>query len=104
MRNRLISYENRLNSQLQNPTPRHTHKSQWTYHPHVLFSWPWSDFYEDYQDGKTCQVRQASRQMIFGNKPDLTTPNLDWADEDDVLVIEIRKTYRTGMDKEQSAK
>jgi hypothetical protein len=54
----------------------------------------WCNFYEENHEESTCEVKKSARDKIFGKKPETTIVVLDWAEPEDVMIINTRnKSY-----------
>jgi hypothetical protein len=56
--------------------------------------WSWCKFFEEHHKKTTCEVKKSSRDKIFGKIPEATIIVLDFAELEDVMVINTRnKAY-----------
>jgi ribonuclease HI len=64
------------------------------FQPKAIFPRAWCNFCEDHHDESTCEVKKNVRDRIFGKKPRYYHFVLDWAPQDDVMVVNtINKSY-----------
>jgi hypothetical protein len=64
----------------------------------------WCNFCEENHDEMTCEVKRNARDRIFGKKLDATIVVLDWAPQDDVMVINTRNKTYTNKSKVDSSR
>ena len=63
-------------------------------HPKVIFPRSWCNFCEEHHKEATCEVRKSARDNIFGKIPETTIAILDFAEPEDVMIINTRnKAY-----------
>jgi hypothetical protein len=54
----------------------------------------WCNFCEEHHEEATCEVRKSARDKIFGKRPETTIVVLDFAEPEDVMIINTRnKSY-----------
>jgi hypothetical protein len=54
----------------------------------------WCNFCEEHHEEATCEVRKSARDKIFGKIPETTIVVLDFAEPEDVMIINTRnKAY-----------
>jgi hypothetical protein len=54
----------------------------------------WCNFCEEHHEETTCEVRKSARDKIFGKRPETTIVVLDFAEPEDVMIINTRnKSY-----------
>jgi hypothetical protein len=54
----------------------------------------WCNFCEEHHEESTCEVKKNSRDKIFGKRPETTIVVLDFAEPEDVMIINTRnKSY-----------
>jgi hypothetical protein len=64
------------------------------FQPKAIMSYSWCNFYEENHEESTCEVKKSARDKIFGKKPKTTIAVLDWAEPEDVMIINTRnKSY-----------
>jgi hypothetical protein len=64
------------------------------FHPKSILPRAWCNFCEEHHEESTCEIKKNVRDRIFGKKPDTTIVVLDWAPQDDVMVVNtINKSY-----------
>jgi hypothetical protein len=51
----------------------------------------WCNFCEENHEENTCEVKKSARDKIFGKNPEATIFVLDWAEPEDVMIINTRK-------------
>jgi ribonuclease HI len=64
------------------------------FQPKSILPRAWCNFCEEHHEESTCEIKKNVRDRIFGKKPDTTIVVLDWAPQDDVMVVNtINKSY-----------
>jgi hypothetical protein len=54
----------------------------------------WCNFCEEHHEESTCEVKKSARDKIFGKRPETTIVVLDFAEPEDVMIINTRnKSY-----------
>jgi hypothetical protein len=54
----------------------------------------WCNFCEEHHEESTCEVKKSARDKIFGKRPETTIDVLDFAEPEDVMIINTRnKSY-----------
>jgi hypothetical protein len=54
----------------------------------------WCKFCEEHHEKSTCEVKKSARDKIFGKRPETTIVVLDFAEPEDVMIINTRnKSY-----------
>jgi hypothetical protein len=53
----------------------------------------WCNFCKEKHEEITCEVKKNSRDKTFGKKIETTIAVLDWAEPEDVMIINTRKKY-----------
>jgi hypothetical protein len=51
----------------------------------------WCNFCEEHHEESTCEVKKSTRHKIFGKRPETTIVVLEFADLEDVMIINTRK-------------
>jgi hypothetical protein len=65
-----------------------------SFQPKAIMSRSWCNFCEENHEESTCEVKKSARDKIFGKKPETTIVVLDWAEPEDVMIINTRnKSY-----------
>jgi hypothetical protein len=59
----------------------------------------WCNLCEENHDENACEVKKNSRDKIFGKRPDTAIDVLDWAESEDVMVINARNKSYTAKGK-----
>jgi hypothetical protein len=100
MNNRMIAYERKGNVPSLTPgasscsaTPfRNTNEN--SFQPKAIMSRSWCNFYKENHEDSTCEVKKSAIDKIFGKNPETTIVVLDWAELEDVMIINTRnKSY-----------
>jgi hypothetical protein len=54
----------------------------------------WCNFCEEHHEESTCEVKKNARDKIFGKRPETTIVVLEFAEPEDVMIINTRnKSY-----------
>jgi hypothetical protein len=54
----------------------------------------WCNFCEEHHEESTCEVKKSAIDKIFGKRPETTIAVLDFAEPEDVMIINTRnKSY-----------
>jgi hypothetical protein len=100
MNNRMILYEQKGN--VSSLTPRASSSSspplknlnENNFQPKSIMSHSWCNFCEENHEESTCEVKKSSRDKLFGKRPKTTIVFLDFAEPEDVMIINTRnKSY-----------
>jgi len=59
----------------------------------------WCNFSEENHEESTCKVKKNARDNIFVKRLDITIIFLDWAEPNDVMVINTRNKYYISKEK-----
>jgi hypothetical protein len=99
MNNRMISYERKGITSSSSPAETSSQASfrnpnDNPFQPKAIMSRAWCNFCEENHDESTCEVKKNAKDKIFGKRSDATIVVLDWAQPDDVMVVNtINKSY-----------
>jgi hypothetical protein len=64
------------------------------FQPKEIMPHSWCNFCEEHHEESTCEVKKSVRDKIFGKIPETTIVVLDFADPEDVMIINTRnKSY-----------
>jgi hypothetical protein len=64
------------------------------FQPKAILPWNWCNFCEEHHEETTCEVKKSVRDKIFGKRPESTIVVLDFAEPEDVMVINtMNKSY-----------
>jgi hypothetical protein len=64
------------------------------FQPKSIFPLSWCNFCEEHHEETTCEVNKSVKDKIFGKRPEATIVFLDFAELEDVMVINTRnKAY-----------
>jgi hypothetical protein len=64
------------------------------FQPKAILPRSWCNFCEEHHEETTCEVKKSARDKIFGKRPEATIVVLDFAEPEDVMVINTRnKAY-----------
>jgi hypothetical protein len=64
------------------------------FQPKAILPWSWCNFCEEHHEETTCEVKKSVRDKIFGKILEDTIVVLDFAEPEDVIVINTRiKAY-----------
>jgi hypothetical protein len=64
------------------------------FQPKAILPRSWCNFCEEHHEEATCEVRKSARDKIFGKRPETTIDVLDFAEPEDVMIINTRnKSY-----------
>jgi hypothetical protein len=64
------------------------------FQPKAILPRSWCNFCEEHHEETTCEVKKSARDKIFGKIPEATIVVLDFAEPEDVMVINTRnKAY-----------
>jgi hypothetical protein len=61
-----------------------------TFQLKAIMTHSWCNFCEENYDENTCEVKKNARDKISGKRPNITIVVLDWAELEDVMVINTR--------------
>jgi hypothetical protein len=98
--NRMIAYERKGN--VPSLTPRSSSSSsplfknlnENSFQPKVIMPRSWCNFCEENHEESTCEVKKSARDKIFGKRHETTIDVLDFAEPEDVMVINTKnKSY-----------
>jgi hypothetical protein len=74
------------------------------FQPKVILPRSWCKFCKDHHEETTCEVRNSSKDKIFGKRPEAIIGVLYFVEPEDVMVINTRdKTYSTLLDPPHSS-
>jgi hypothetical protein len=99
MNNRMIAYERKGITSSSSPAETSSQAyfrspNDNPFQPKAIMSRAWCNFCEENHDESTCEVKKNARDKIFGKNPEATIVVLDWAQPDDVMVVNtINKSY-----------
>jgi hypothetical protein len=75
-------------------TPPFRNPIENNFQPKAILPQSWCNFYEEHHEEATCEVRKSARDKIFGKIPETTIVVQDFAEPEDVMVINTRnKAY-----------
>jgi hypothetical protein len=64
------------------------------FQPKAIFPRSWCNFCKEHHEEATCELRKSARDNIFGKRPETTIVVLDFAEPEDVMIINTRnKAY-----------
>jgi hypothetical protein len=100
MNNHMIAYERKGNVSPLTPeasssfAPLFRNPIGNNFQPKVILPRSWCNFCEDHHEEATCEVRKSARDKIFGKGPETTIVVLDFAEPEDVMIINTKnKSY-----------
>jgi hypothetical protein len=100
MNNRMIAYERNGNfSSLtlgasSSSAPPFRNPNENNFQPKVIMSRSWCKFCKEHHAESTCEVKKNVRDKIFGKRHETTIVVLDFAEPEDVMIINTRnKSY-----------
>jgi hypothetical protein len=99
MNNRMIAYERKGNvpslspgASSSSPPPfRNTNENN--FQPKVIMPRSWCKFCEEHHEESTCEVKKSVKDKIFGKRHETTIIFLDFADPEDVMIINTRNKF-----------
>jgi len=66
-----------------------------SFQPKAILSRTWCTFCEENHNENTCEIKKNAREGIFGKRINITMVALDWAQEEDVIMVETQnKSYQ----------
>jgi hypothetical protein len=96
----MIAYERKGNASLLTPgtssssTPPFRNPNENNFQPKSIMPRSWCNFCEEHHEETTCEVKKSARDKIFGKRPETTIVILDFAEPEDVMIINTRnKSY-----------
>ena len=99
MNNRPISYERKGITSSSSPAENDSQASfrnpnDNPFQPKAIMSRSWCNFCEETHDESTCEVKNNAKDGIFDKRYDATIFVLDWAQPNDVMVVNTKnKSY-----------
>jgi hypothetical protein len=100
MNNRMIAYEQKGNVPSLTPgassssSPPLKNLNENNFQPKAIMPRSWCNFCEEHHEESTCEVKKSARDKIFGKRPETTIVVLDFAEPEDVMIINTRnKSY-----------
>ena len=96
MNNRMIVYERKgtvsplTSGASSSSTPSFRNPIENNFQPKAILPWSWCKFCEEHRKESTCEVRKSDRDKIFGKRPETTIVVLDFAEPEDVMIINTR--------------
>jgi hypothetical protein len=100
MNNRMIVYEWKGNVPSLNPrypsssSPPFRNPNENNFQPKAIMPHSWCNFCEEHHEESICEVKKSARDKSFGKRPETTIVVLDFADPEDVMIINTRnKSY-----------
>jgi hypothetical protein len=96
MNNLMIVYEQRGNVSPLTPrassssTPPFSNPIENNFQPKSILPRSWCNFCKEHHEEATCEVRKSARDKIFGKRPETTIVVLDFAEPEDVMIINTR--------------
>jgi hypothetical protein len=63
------------------------------FQPKAIFPRSWCNFCKEHHEEATCEVRKSTRDKIFGKRTETTIIFLDFAEPEDVMIINTRNKY-----------
>jgi hypothetical protein len=100
MNNRMIVYERKGNVSPLTPgasssfAPPFRNPNENNFQPKAIMPCSWCNFCEEHHEESTCEVKKSARDKIFGKRPETTIVVLDFAELEDVMIINTRnKSY-----------
>jgi hypothetical protein len=100
MNNQMIAYERKGNvlsltpgaSSYSSPPLKNLNENK--FQPKAIMPRSWCNFCEEHHQESTCEEKRISRDKIFGKRPKTTIVVLDFAEPEDVMIINTRnKSY-----------
>jgi hypothetical protein len=96
----MISYERKGNVPSLTPgassssSPSFRNPNENNFQPKAIMPRSWCNFCEEHHEESTCEVKKSARDKIFGKRLETTIVVLDWAELEDVMIINTRnKSY-----------
>jgi hypothetical protein len=100
MNNRMIAFERKGNVSPLTPGASSSSALPFrspienNFHPKSIMPRSWCKFCEEHHGETTCEVRKSAKDNIFGKIPETTIIVLDFADPEDIMIINTRnKSY-----------
>jgi hypothetical protein len=100
MNNRMIAYERKVNvsplthGASSSSAPPFRNPIDNNFQPKAILPRNWCNFCEEHHEESTCEVRKSARVKIFGKRPETTIVVLDFAEPEDVMIINTKnKSY-----------
>jgi hypothetical protein len=104
MSNQMIAYAYERKGVTSTPTPtessiqvvltNHQNITLFQNKPKDILSRDCYDFFDDNHEESTCEVNKIAQEKIFGKNIETTIVSLDWAREEDVMIVNTRnKSY-----------
>jgi hypothetical protein len=59
-----------------------------SFQPKAIISITWCNFCEENHDENTCEIKNNAREHIFGKIYNTIIATLDWAHEEDVMIVD----------------
>jgi hypothetical protein len=100
MNNRMIAYERKGNfpsltlgvSSSSSPPLKNLNENN--FQPKAIMPCSWCNFCEEHHEESTCEVKKSVRDKIFGKRLETTIVVLEFAEREDVMIINTRnKSY-----------
>jgi hypothetical protein len=100
MNNRMITYEQKGNVPYLTPgassssAPPFRNPNENNFHPKYIMPHSWCNVCEEHHEESISEVKKSARDKIFGKRPETTIVVLEFAEPEDVMIINTRnKTY-----------
>jgi hypothetical protein len=101
MNNRMIAYERKGNvSPLTlgasfSSAPPFRNPNENKFYPKDIMPQSWCNVCEEHHEETTCEVNKSAKDNIFGKRLETTIDVLDFAEPEDVMIINTRNKYYT---------
>jgi hypothetical protein len=100
MNNGMIAYERKGNIPSLTPgassssAPPFKNPNENNFQSKAFMPHSWCNFFEEHHEESTCEVKKSVRDKSFGKRPETTIVVLDFAELEDVMIINTRnKSY-----------
>jgi hypothetical protein len=100
MNNQMIAYERKGNVPSLTPgtssssAPPFRNPNENNFQPKAIMPCSWCNFCEEHHEESTCEVKKSAIDKIFGKRHETTIAILDFAEPEDVMIINTRnKSY-----------
>jgi hypothetical protein len=99
MNNQMTSFERKGNVPSLTPgasssSPPFRNPNENNFQPKTIMPRSWCNFCEEHHEESTCEVKKSVKDKIFGKRPKTTIVVLDFAEPEDVMIINTRnKSY-----------
>jgi hypothetical protein len=96
----MITYERKGNVPSLTPgassssSPPFRNPNENNFHPKAIMPRSWCNFCEEHHEESTCEVKKSLKDKLFGKRHETTIIVLDFAEPEDVMIINTRnKSY-----------